>query len=137
MPIRLRVKSQKAERAIRAALQLAPNNRFVLRSAARFIHIGEPEIARTLLVGAEAIQSDPWLMASEIAIAEFLGKPSRLPKNRVLRPRGARPRATRQNWLRLSGTLEAARGNGRIARRLLRQAVIGANKKTQWHRFNG
>lgn len=128
---------RKAERAIRAALQLAPNNRFVLRSAARFfIHIGEPEMARVLLSSAEQIRSDPWLMASEIAIADYLGKPSKLPKiARLAIEKGMQPSDITELASAL-GSLEAAHGSDRAARRLLRQAVKGANENSvaqiQW-----
>lgn len=128
---------RKAERAIRAALQLAPNNRFVLRSAARFfIHIGEPEIARALLSNSESSRSDPWLMASEIAIADFLGAQSKLPKIARLALERGMPSSDATELASALGSLEAAHGSDRAARRLLRQAVKGANENSvaqiQW-----
>ncbi len=63
-------KNREAERAIVIALQLAPHDRYVLRSAARlFLHIHDPEHAHDLLRTNEATKYDPWLMASEIAIS--------------------------------------------------------------------
>jgi tetratricopeptide (TPR) repeat protein len=62
--------AEQATRAMRTALGLAPENRFVLRSAARlFLHIKEPEKAYGLLRSAEATRFDPWLLAAEIAVA--------------------------------------------------------------------
>ena len=70
-----------AERAMRIALSLAPEDRFLLRSGARlFLHEGDPERARALLQATEAARSDPWLMAAEIALSTVLGKTSRLIK---------------------------------------------------------
>jgi tetratricopeptide (TPR) repeat protein len=52
------------------ALRLAPNNRFVLRSAARlWVHSGDPERAHRLLIPFAHAAEDPWLMAAEIAVA--------------------------------------------------------------------
>ena len=63
-----------AERAIRTALSLAPNNRTVIRSAARFfVHAGKPDTAHRLIRRHERTPSDPWLMASEIALADAAG----------------------------------------------------------------
>jgi len=62
--------SEKAERAIRVSLGLAPNNRFVLRSAARFfIHRDRLDIALDILRHSERSKSDPWIIAAEIATA--------------------------------------------------------------------
>ena len=52
------------------ALQLAPENRHVLRSAARlFVHAHDPERAHDLIRGNAATPYDPWLIAAEIALA--------------------------------------------------------------------
>jgi hypothetical protein len=60
------------------ALQLAPQNRHVLRSAARlFLHVGDPECAHDLVARNDATKNDPWLIAAEIAIAYLLIAPSR------------------------------------------------------------
>jgi tetratricopeptide (TPR) repeat protein len=62
--------AEKARRAMVTAVGLEPNNRFVLRSAARlYIHRGEPDVAHRLLRRSEAIKTDPWIMSAEIATA--------------------------------------------------------------------
>lgn len=62
--------------AMSAALFLAPDNRFVLRSATRmFIHIGEPDRAHKLLINKPVTRQDPWLLAAEIATAGVANKP--------------------------------------------------------------
>lgn len=66
--------SAPAERATRMALSVAPDNRFVLRSASRFfLHQGDPEQANLLLRRAARTQRDPWLLAAEIAAASVAG----------------------------------------------------------------
>ncbi len=70
-------KSKAAERSILTALNLAPNNRTVIRTAARYwVHAGNAERAHQMLRRHQRTQADPWLMASEIAIADLIGTPS-------------------------------------------------------------
>lgn len=71
--------NEKAERAITVALNLAPEDRFVLRCASRFlVHIDRPDSALSLLQRAQSTKSDPWLMAPEIAIANIAERPSKM-----------------------------------------------------------
>jgi Tfp pilus assembly protein PilF len=123
--------NEKASRAIRAALQLAPNNRFVLRSAARFlIHIGEKDAAHHLLTRCGLTSRDPWLLASEIAISSSLGRTSKLIKAaRIKVNADIRPSELTELASAL-GTLEAENGKDRLARGFLRQALIGANENS-------
>lgn len=70
---------RKAQRAIRIACSLSPDNRLVLRASARFhLHCGDPERARSVLQASSRLQSDPWLIASEIAISQVMGQTSKL-----------------------------------------------------------
>jgi tetratricopeptide (TPR) repeat protein len=60
----------KAQRAMTVALQLAPNDRHVLRSAARmYLHLDDPERAHDVLKRNAATKFDPWLVAGEIALS--------------------------------------------------------------------
>jgi tetratricopeptide (TPR) repeat protein len=69
--------SRSAQRSITIALNLAGNNRHVLRSAARFfLHVHDPERAYQLIRRSEATPHDPWLMAAEIAFAQCVDRPS-------------------------------------------------------------
>lgn len=62
--------TQKAERAIRVALGLARNNRFVVRAACRlYLHTGDIEKAHAILLKVDGLKQDPWLLASEVAVA--------------------------------------------------------------------
>lgn len=59
-----------ALRSITVALSLAPENRFVLRSAVRcFLHWGELDRAHSILRASDAVLTDPWLLSAEIAIS--------------------------------------------------------------------
>jgi tetratricopeptide (TPR) repeat protein len=123
--------NEKARRAILGALQLAPNNRFVLRSAARFfIHVGEPDIAQALLGSAQSLRQDPWLMASEIAIAGSLGTSSRHIRAAREKLGGDVPASELTELAAALGTLEAESGSHRIARRLLRRSLEQANENS-------
>ncbi len=63
-------KRDSAQRAMAVALQLAPFDRHILRSAARmYLHLGDPERAHDLLKNNAATRSDPWLVAGEIALS--------------------------------------------------------------------
>lgn len=67
-----------ARRAIRTAVSLAPQNRFVVRAAARFfVHVDEPDFALDLLVRGRDGREDPWLLAAEIAVATSIGRATR------------------------------------------------------------
>lgn len=66
---------KKAERSILTALQLAPSDRFVLRSAARFfIHVDQHRVANDLIRRAPSLLYDPWLIAAEIATSQACGR---------------------------------------------------------------
>ena len=64
-------KERAAERLLKSALQTMPNDRIVLRTLARFyVHIGQPDKAHALIASHPRSATDPWLMASEIALSE-------------------------------------------------------------------
>jgi tetratricopeptide (TPR) repeat protein len=121
----------KALRAIRAALQLAPSNRFVLRSAARFlIHVGARGRAYDLLTSAPGLKRDPWLMASQIAIGSSIGKkPILFRAARSIAEGDIHPSDLTELASAL-GTLESESGNHKNARKFLRQALINPNENS-------
>ena len=70
-----------AKAALEQALLLAPNSRFVVRSAARFhVHTREPETALAILRSHPHLDRDPWLLSAEIAISSIAGRPSKVAK---------------------------------------------------------
>ena len=66
---------EQAARSMTVALQLAMNNRFVLRSASRlWIHLEDPEKAHDIIVRSSRTTHDPWLLAAEIAVGSVAGR---------------------------------------------------------------
>lgn len=64
--------AQKASRAMRAALHLSPDSRFVLRSAARmYVHLEDPEQAHSVLAQSNRLKYDPWILAAEMSTAQL------------------------------------------------------------------
>jgi Flp pilus assembly protein TadD len=123
--------NEKATRAIQVALSLAPENRFVLRSATRFfIHIGERDRAHHILAGSNRLKLDPWLLAAEVAVADSIGKTSRNIRTARQHLSADIAPAELSELASALGTLESQGGNARIARKLLRQSFIGANENS-------
>lgn len=107
-----------AQRAIIVATQLAPDNRFVLRSAARFwVHVNDADRARALLLRSERTPHDPWLTAGELAISSYAGKTPR-----YIKSARAQLSDRRFNPFQITelagalGTIEALDGNRKRAR---------------------
>lgn len=123
-------KNQAAERSLRTALSLAPANRTVLRTLARFlVHAGRPDEGHRLLRQHERTPSDPWLMASEIALADaaettaaFLGKGKRL-----LQDKGLWHPAHSTELAGVVAMAELSSGNLKRAREAQRKALLAPN----------
>jgi tetratricopeptide (TPR) repeat protein len=108
-----------AAKSVAIALGLAPNNRHVLRSASRlYLHLNDPERAHDLIARNIATPDDPWLIASEIALADVADRKPRFIKNgvRLLDAASLRPRQLTE----LAGSIateELLSGNRRKARK--------------------
>ncbi|MDR1981934.1 MAG: hypothetical protein LBQ39_10010 [Tannerellaceae bacterium] len=75
---------KQSERAMKIAIQLAPDNRFVLRCAVRlFSHYDKIDIAHDILRKNKITSYDPWLTSAEIAIATLQGRNSRFIKRGI------------------------------------------------------
>lgn len=73
---------KKAERAIKNALFLSPENRFILRSVARFfVHIGDFDFAHDIIRKSELTKHDTWLLATEISLAALRERNSKFAKS--------------------------------------------------------
>ncbi|WP_412468048.1 tetratricopeptide repeat protein [Pedobacter sp. KLB.chiD] len=74
----------KAEKSMLVAVHLAPNNRFVLRSATRFwAHLEDYERALYYLRKSEITVKDPWLVSAHIATSSLMNRYSPLIKSGV------------------------------------------------------
>ncbi len=122
----------KAKAAMRIAVLLAPNNRYILRSAARMhIHQGDPERAHSLIMRSPRTKTDPWLVAVEIASADLAQEPPRLVRSarRLLDERSWDPRHLTELAATL-GTIELGAGHDRNARQYFRKALVRANENS-------
>lgn len=72
----------KAKSSMLIAVHLAPESRYVTRSASRlFLHLGDFDRAHYIIAHSPSIKHDPWLLASEIAINALRGRNSRFIKD--------------------------------------------------------
>lgn len=70
---------ERSQRCMLVAIQLCSGHRWVSRVAARsFTHFGEPDKAHEMLLRNPNIKSDPWLVATEMAISRKAEKPTKL-----------------------------------------------------------
>lgn len=114
-----------ALRAMRTGHALAPTNRFVLRSAAR-LHLvtGDPEQAHWIILSAPSVQQDPWLLASELALAAEADRTPRFVRRaKQLMARGELPAFHISELASELATLELAAGKSRKARQLFSMAL--------------
>lgn len=121
--------SAKAERAIRIALNLAPANRFVLRSAARFfIHTDRVDMAHDLIRRSPGYRRDPWLVAAEIAIALSAKRtPWAIKEGFALLSGGNFPQHQLSELGSALGTLEFQSGSTGKARKFFRRSLKSPN----------
>lgn len=117
-------KQEAAERILRTAMALAPANKLVYRTAARFyVHIGDPEKAHALICALTKVRDDPWLISSEIALADaidisssLINRGKRLLKDKVWRPESISELAGAIASVELkAGQIKAARSSLRLA----------------------
>lgn len=115
-----------ADRELKVALQLAPSNRHVLRSAARFyVLVDQPDRAHWILLRSPASAVDPWLQAAELAVSELAESTSRRVREaRATLSRAAfHPRHLSELASELA-TAELRAGRMRHAKRYMRAALV-------------
>lgn len=123
---------REAKRCINVALQLAPNHRWMLRIATRFlVHAGEADEAHRLLAQHPRTPKDPWLIAAELATAQVAQRPPKFWRqgNDIIKLGGIAP-------LHLSelatavGMFELEAGEAKKARRLVEMALRDPTENT-------
>jgi len=114
-----------AENAVIVALSLNSDNRYLLRSGARFfMHIGSPKTALTFLKRSSLAKSDPWILAAEIAISDTLESPIRSIKAaRNLVASGSIPNFHLSELASALGTIELKNGAKKKGKQLIRLAL--------------
>lgn len=122
----------KAKRSIRVALELAPGNRYVLRSAARlYAHYDEPERALHILRKFYGTKHDPWLASAELAVAGILGSESRLMKAAMLLASSESLSPFSKAELNSGlGSVELMKGDRKRSRRLFRASLQQPNSNS-------
>ncbi|MFX1532803.1 MAG: tetratricopeptide repeat protein [Promethearchaeota archaeon] len=120
---------KKSIKNMKIALHLAPENRFVLRAAARlFSHFRQFEYIHDLIRKSEIVKIDPWITSTEIALATILDKRSKLIKTGL-----SMINSNNYAWNSLTelassvGTLEFLNGNRKKAKKYLKIAIISPN----------
>lgn len=117
----------KAEKYLDRALILAPRNRYVVRSAARFfIHSHSPDRAFAILRSA-ASSSDPWIMSALIAAAEIADRRRDIPIKRVreILSSGYQPIEVSELNAAMA-TLELGEGNTKRAKKFFKESSVDA-----------
>lgn len=120
---------QAADRALRTAMSLLPNNVLALRTYARYlVHIGDKERAHALIQRHPRTPRNPWLLASEIALAEVAERaPSFFGAGRRLVKDGRLPPSEITELAGALGAHEMSAGRHRLARDFFLSALQSPN----------
>ena len=131
-----------AFRAMDIAVKLDSQNRFVLRSASRlFVHFREPDRARKLF---ERLSTrDPWLLATQIALADVNGWEQRTGKlaREILHSKSLSPEHLTELAAAMS-TVELKAGSRKLGRKFAQLVPLAPNENSvaqlRWlaERFN-
>lgn len=115
-----------ARKSIDIALNLAPENRFILRAAATFYTgIDDPDRAAYILAPAASASNDPWLISAEIAVSSLSGGKSRsIIRGRSQLNSGIWDQRSLSELASEIATLEAKSGKDKDAKRLFRMSLI-------------
>ncbi|MBE7486994.1 hypothetical protein HS121_01880 [bacterium] len=121
----------KAEKCMQIALQIFPQNRYILRSAARlFVHIGDLKRAHSILRRSESVSHDPWILSAEIAVASAMNKTSRFSKKGQILLKQFDGNQNTSELASALGTLEYISGSSRQAIRYLKSSMRGASENS-------
>ena len=124
--------NEKAVQVMNLALKLSPNNRFILRSAARLLlHTKDYNQAHKILRRAEITKYDSWLLAAEISVASAVNNPARFAKTgqRLLTENNLSPLEITELATALA-MLEIDYGKSREARKLIQKAIISPTENS-------
>lgn len=122
----------KSEHCMDIAVLLAPDNRYILRSAARcYIHLNKPEKALYNLRRSTLSKIDPWVISAEVAISETIEEKSELIKagRTLVGDTELTPWSINELAAALS-TVEATHGSHRKSKKLILKALIEPSENT-------
>lgn len=115
--------------SMKAALQLAPHNRYVTRCAVRlFSHYKDLDFAHFILKKNTNISYDPWLVSAEISISQMLGKSSNLMKKGIalVESNNFSPFMVTE-LAGAIGTTELINGSRKKSRKMFRKSLVSPN----------
>lgn len=133
----------RATRSMLTALQLAPNHRWIIRTAARLlVHVDDPRAAHDLIARHPLTKTDPWLMAAELACAEVANRPPKYWKQATALMREKRfPPLHGSELSAALGMMEFAAGKAKVAKRHFSSALDRPTENTlaqvSWLAENG
>ncbi|MCE9657544.1 MAG: hypothetical protein K8R60_03225 [Burkholderiales bacterium] len=118
-----------ALRYVRTAVSLAPLSRFVVRAAARYyLHMGDHEQAHDVIKRSPLLSSDPWVQASEIAVATLRGRNSSYTKRAIRKLSELKTIGVDLSELASAvGTVELNEGAERKAKQLFVKSLVDPN----------
>jgi len=129
---------EKAKKAMAVALRLSHGSRYILRAATRlYVEVECPDEALHLLRSKESMQSDPWLIAAEIATSSLMSKRSRQidAGRRFLNSFGGNERQLSELASAI-GTIELISGGYKEAKALFRKSLVDPTENSlaqaQW-----
>jgi len=120
---------KQSENAIKIALALDPNNRFIIRSAARLlIHNDKADEAYYYIRRAEILKYDPWLLSTEIATSCILERRPKFIKESIglIESKNLSDFSLTELTSAL-GTLEFYDGSNKKAKAFFKKSMISPN----------
>jgi len=122
----------RAEKCMRAALQLAPDHRWMLRTAARFfVHQEDAGQAHRLLANHPRTPNDPWLIAAELSCAQVAQRAPKYWKlaNEIIRF-DRYPARHMSELATAVGMMELEIGERKKARKLVAKGLVAPTENT-------
>ncbi len=118
-----------SEKAMKIALTLDPNNRFIIRSAVRlFIHNDKADEAYYYIRKTESLKFDPWLLSTEIATSCILERRPKFVKESVsLIDSGNFSNFSITELSSSLGTLEFYEGSSKKSKGFFRKSLLAPN----------
>jgi tetratricopeptide (TPR) repeat protein len=124
--------TDKSLSAIKAALSLSTENRFILRNTSRLLlHFGNPDAALYYLRKGQVTKCDPSLIAAEIAFSNLCETPSeRIKVGRELLKSGHHSEFQLSELAGNIGTLEYVNGGGKRGKKYINFSLHCPNENT-------
>ena len=120
---------KKAINAMKVAVQLDKNNRFVIRSGVRlFLHYNQCDYAYYLLKNTNLLNHDPWINAAYIAVSQLLEKNiNNLKESKYFVESNNFSKFDISELACSIGTLQLAMGKDKEAKKMIKESIIEPN----------